>query len=240
MTITTHLRRVAILLVVLFVVYLPSVCFGQTEDGGVDLIMRAIAAWSENPGSPMALGAAVVFVVYLAVDAPYTSKLLGGLLSTPARKRAFAIVVSVAPGLALALSQHMTWNAAARTALLSFAVSQAIKFLSKSKDGAPAAILCLAFLSAGQAACVSKDKIEAGVNGGAMALDVAKPCLVDLQDREESACSGDAKCIDEVRTRWDVVATGYDAFGCLLCLVDDAADGCTTEKPCDRLAGAVR
>lgn len=191
---------------------------------------------SAHPGSPAGLGALVFFVMWLVTDSRIAPHLPVWLTETPLRKRALAIVISVGPGLGLALSQHMTWNDAARTALFTFIVSQAIKFLASAKTPPPMMLLAFVIAPLALACGVDKQTLQKGLNGGATALAVAKPYLEHIQAAEETQCGTDAQCKEAVRTKWDAVAFGYDAFGCLLCTLDSSAEGCATEKPCERMA----
>lgn len=189
---------------------------------------------SAHPGSPAGLGALVFFLMWLVTDSRVAPYLPVWLTSTPVRKRALAVVISVGPGLGLALSQHMTWNDAARTALLTFAVSQGIKFLASGK-AAPLMLLCFVLAPLAIACGVDKQVLQKGLNGGAEAMTIAKPYLGHIQDAEEAQCATDLECKSEVRAKWDKVALGYDAFGCLICTVDSTAKGCAEDKPCERM-----
>lgn len=228
------------LLLVLFLVCSPTLAYGAEAADLSD----PVAVWalvSAHPASPLALGYALLYAIQIARAIPsFGPWLFGNVLTTDLRRRAFVAAAAVVPGLLLILTEHMAWDVGLRTALLTFAVSQ-WRFLSaKMADKTAIPPTLPVFLVLVLAGCgISKDKIEAGLNGGAAALDIAKPCLSDMQDAEEAQCNGDAACIEDVRDRWDVVGTGYDAFGCLLCTVDATAEGCATEKPCEALAAKV-
>lgn len=197
--------------------------------------MSLWGTFSAHPGSPAGLGALVFFVMWLVTDSRLAPHLPVWLTSTPFRKRLLASAISIGPGLVLALSQHMAWNDAARTALFTFAWSQAIKFLSTGKAPPPAMLLVFVFVPVLSACGISKDTLQKGLNGGATALNVAKPYLGHIQDAEEAQCGTDAQCKDDVKTKWDSVAFGYDCFGCLLCTLDATAEGCAKDKPCERM-----
>lgn len=197
----------------------------------LDLVARA----SENPGSPLAFGVAILILVHLATKTPYLSApfrwvvVRFGLsdVAIDRTKRVLSVALSFAPGLALVLAQHMSWNAALRTALLTWLVSQGWFLVRKAKPEAAAVLVFFALAISSTACGVDKAKIEHGIASGVLVLEVAKPCLIELQNREEAACSGDLACKAEVRDRWDPVALAYDAFHDMVCtMIDPTAEGC--------------
>lgn len=196
------------------------------------MVMKVWAAWSSDPGSPMALGAALFVVVYLATRAPYTSALVGRYLDTDAKRRAFSVVVAVLPGLALVLSEQMAWNAAARTALLSWGVSQAIFFLSKAPKGdtgaAPPAVLLVAmFAAASQAACTPQQMEQArtGLEAARDIAAVAEPCVAAARDVEIARCESD-ECRRKVVDSYAPLADAFAAFHAAWCSLSPESEGC--------------
>lgn len=232
------------LLLALFLVCSPTLAYGADSPPDVSDPVAVWAFLSGKLGAPIAFGYALRYLVELLRRVPKIGELLfERVLVTDLSRRIFVAALAVAPGVALILTEHMAWDRALLTALMTYAVSQ-WDFLSAKlaeKNGTPSPsvpplpVLMLLLVGCG----IDKAKLEAGLNGGAAALTIAKPCLSDMQGAEEAQCKGDAACIEDVMDRWDIVGTGYDAFGCLLCTVDETAEGCATEKPCEALAAKV-
>lgn len=228
----------------LFVLCSPSLAYGAEPLPDIADPVAVMAVLSGKLGAPIAFGYLLRYLVELLRRVPQVGEFLfAKVLVSDLSRRAFVAALAVAPGVALILTEHMAWDRALLTAVMTYAVSQ-WDFLSAKlaeSKGSPPKIPPLPLLLVFLVGCgVDKAKLEAGLNGGALALEVAKPCVIEAQNKAEAACGSDRYCIESVRDQFDLVATGYDAFGCLLCLVDSTAEGCAEDKPCDRLAEVVR
>lgn len=226
-----HTERVLAVLIVWFVVvFTPSLAFGQALDAeGLDLLGQLLATAGQDATSPMAAGAALFFVVYMATRAPVTSKLIGDrFLTTDARKRAFSLVVALVPGVATVLTGHMSWGKALATALLSWAVAQAIFFLSKKPAAAAPMLVLFLGLPTAAIGCTPRDvdRIQSAAEAARDVAVIAEPCFVDARDRMLAACEGSAKCEAEVRKGYEPIADAFDAFHAAWCALSPDSEGC--------------
>lgn len=228
-TFESHLRRAAfVLLVFCIVLFVPAVAFGQVLDAdGVDLLGSLLARAGEDATSPAFAGACVFFIVYLATRAPYTSALVGRWLVSDMAKRAFALAVSLAPALATVLMGHMAWNKALGTALMSFAVSQAIFFLSKKKEAAAPLLLCL-LVATSQVACTGKqvEQLRTAVEAARDVAVIAEPCAARSREQMLKGCDGDAACAAKVEEAYEPIATALNAFHDAWCALSPQSEGC--------------
>lgn len=210
----------------------------------LSLVMKAWAAWSENPGSPFAFGVVVLLLVHLVTKVPRVSTAFNALavrieqrfprITLDVSRRAMSIFVSTAPGLALILTEHMTWGVGLRTAFLSWAVSQAIFFLSKEKSKldakatAPLVLLVLAAFSVSQTACTPEQarKVESALEASRDIANEALPCFASAQKVALAACNGDEKCVDAVYAKSDRIADLYDLAHDGWCALWPESEGC--------------
>jgi hypothetical protein len=184
--------------------------------------IELIAKVSSDPASPAALGLAVYLLTALA------KRIAPERLKADWLRRAVSLVIAFAPGLALTLSEHMAWNAALRTAVLSWAVSQLVFFLSKDKASPPnvgPALAIVFYISLGCNAHQA-EQVRTAVEASRDVAAIAEPCLVALKEKQLSDCAGDAACEAEVRRWYSPVADAFDSFRRAWCTLAPQSEGC--------------
>lgn len=198
------------------------------DQEGLDLIGSLLAQAGNDATSPAAAGALLFFVVYLATKAPYTSKLLGRFFQSDMAKRGLTLALAVLPGVATVLAGQMAWNKALGTALMSFAVSQAIFFLSKKKEAIPPAIVLAFFVAVSQTACTGGqvEQLRTAVEAARDVAVIAEPCAALSREQMLKGCEGDEACKAKVEEAYKPIATALDTFHDAWCSLSPSSEGC--------------
>jgi hypothetical protein len=93
------------------------------------------------------------------------------------------------------------------------------------KKGGGTSVFLLFFLGG----CVSKEDVEAGINGAVEFHDKAAPCLMSLYAKELADCAGNEVCMAKVHEVYGAAIDGSNALRKLVCAIDKTAEGCADE-----------
>jgi hypothetical protein len=157
------------------------------DEALVKLVVDLMAAAGRDVKGPAVAGTALFLLVYVLTKVPRVSAVVLRVLDSDNKRRAFALLMALAPGVATMLTGALAWDKALATSVVSFAVATTIHFLSKSD--VRGALVLLAALALPQAGCVGGQQQAARVAEAiADVVEVGEPALQRAYEREQMAC----------------------------------------------------